>query len=240
MICKRIKLYFIAMLVLAASSISFAQTEFNLPVGMSLEYTFYRGSIKLGVMERTLTRIDNNSYMMESRTKATGFIAAFYPAKILERSTFTFENGQAKPLSYVYERSGGKKSRHHELLFDWEKNRVSDTTQDKPWSLDIPANTVDRHLYQLNVMFDMQDKPDNIQYLVADRGKLKTYDINNLGTETIKTPLGNIETIKLQRKTRNRSTTVWVAEQYNYLPVQIEQDGKDGKFRSVINKISGL
>ncbi len=239
-----IKFSFIGLLLLATSTVTFAQAELSdkpgLPVGMSLEYSFYRGNIKLGTMQRTLTQADDNRYVLESRTQATGFIAMLYPAKILERSTFTFDKGRAKPLTYLYERSGGKKARHHNLQFDWQNNQVSDNTQDEPWILDIPTNTVDRHLYQLNVMFDMQAEPSMLQYLVADRGKLKTYKIENLGSETVHTPLGDIETIKLQRKSANRSTTVWVAKQYHYLPVQIEQNEKGEKFRSVIKKVSGL
>lgn len=240
MLLRQLKLILFTTLILLISTATYAQAKTSLPVGMSLEYSFYRGGIKLGTMERTLKSTADNSYVLESRTQATGFIAVLYPAKVLERSTFLFENGRAKPLTYNYQRSGGKKARNYQIDFDWQAKQASGVTQENPWSLDIPEHTVDRHLYQLNVMFDMQDKPEALQYIVADRGKLKTYDIHNLGTETVKTPLGEINTIKLQRKAKNRSTTVWVAEKYNYLPVQIEQIDKGEKFKSVIQKIEGL
>lgn len=237
---KSFKYYLLSMLILAISTNTFAQSDFDLPIGMSLEYTFYRGNTKIGTMERTLTRIDDDSYVLESNIEVTHFLARMFLSKIEERSVFTFDNNKAKPLQYSYKRGGSKKSRHQNLQFDWQTNQVSDNSQETPWSLDIPVNTVDRHLYQLNVMFDMQDTPDSLQYIVADRGKLKTYDIKNLGSEIISTPLGEIETIKLQRKSKKRSTTVWVANKYNYLPVQIEQIEKGDTYRSVIKKISGL
>ncbi len=237
---KSFKAFLLSLLLITASSSSFAQPDFDLPVGMSLEYVFYRGSTKLGTMERTLTQTDKNIYLLESNVKVTHFLAKMFLKGIEERSTFTFENGRAKALAYQYNRSGSKKRRHQDLQFDWQTRKVSDATQDTPWSIEVPENTVDRHLYQLNVMFDMQDEPKALQYLVADRGKLKTYDIKNLGNEMIKTPLGEIDTIKLQRKSEKRSTTVWVAADYNYLPVQIEQNEKGDTYRSVIKKISGL
>lgn len=230
----------IVLLLLMTSTPLLAQGSPALPVGMQLEYGFYKGSLKLGKMERELRRGEGDHYVFESRTRPSGLIAAFYRATLLERSTFVMENGRAKPLHYLYQREGGKKARRNELVFDWEKQRVSDVADDEAWSAAIPARTVDRHLYQLNVMFDMVGSPAELEYLVADRGEVKTYHIVNLGKETVKTPLGKLDTVKLQRTSKNRTTTVWCAPAYQFLPVQIEQNEKGEVFRSVIEKISGL
>ncbi len=243
---KFFKVFFFSLLILAVSPGVIAQSSFPLPVGMNLEYVFYRGNTQIGTMQRTLTRSDEDHYVLESNVKVTHFFARLFLKGIVERSTFTFENNRAKPLQYLHHRSGSKKSRNQNLNFDWDTGQISDTgqvsdnSQATPWTLDIPANTVDRHLYQLNVMFDMQNEPASLQYLVVDKGKLKTYNVENLGSEAIATPLGEINTIKLLRQTEKRSTTIWVAPEYNYLPVQIEQNEKGQKFRSVIKKIDGL
>lgn len=236
---KSFKTFLLSLLLITASTGAFAQSDFKLPAGMELEYSFYHNNTKIGVMQRTLKQSSPGQYVFESHVKATNFLARLFLKEIIERSTFSFEQDRAKPIQYEYTRRGSK-NRQYLIDFDWQNNQASDQSQEKTWTLDIPADTVDKHLYQLNVMFDMQNNPESLQYLVADRGRLKTYDIENQGVEMVETPLGELETIKLHRQSEKRSTTVWVAKAFNYLPVVVEQNEKGKKFKSVIKSINGL
>ena len=236
---KWLKYALLSLLLLALSTSTYAQATFELPVGMELEYSFHYNGAKIGTMQRSLSQSANQDYIFESHVQATSLLARLFLKEIKEKSVFSFEQGRAKPLRYEYTRRGSK-NRQYEIDFDWQKKQASDTSQETPWTLDIPNETSDKHLYQLNVMFDMQSQPDSLQYAVADRGRLKNYDIENQGKETIKTPLGDLEAIKLHRQAEKRSTTIWVSPEYNYLPIQVIHDEKGKKFKSVIKSISGL
>ncbi len=226
-------------LLLFFSTNGTAQPDIKLPIGMELEYLFYHNGSKIGVMKRSLTEIASNHYLFESHVKSTHFLARFFLKEVIERSEFSLFENRGRPIQYEYQRKGSK-NRHYLIDFDWQNSQARDQTQNEPWSLDIAENTVDKHLYQLNVMFDMQTNPETLQYIVADKGRIKTYHVENQGKETIKTPLGELDTIRLHRQSKKRSTTMWVAPEYDFLPVQVVHNEKGRKFKSVIKSIKGL
>ncbi|MCK4587906.1 MAG: DUF3108 domain-containing protein, partial [Gammaproteobacteria bacterium] len=76
---------------------------------------------------------------------------------------------------------------------------------------------------------------------VADGGKLKSYDAVIQKTETIETPAGEFETIRVNRDDGKRVTTLWCAPDLNYLPVRIEHYKKgDTKVNAYLVKVKGL
>jgi hypothetical protein len=89
-------------------------------------------------------------------------------------------------------------------------------------------------------------KQKTFNYLIADGGRLKHYQIKRLEQETITTPLGSINTVKFKRQRdrdsdKDRETTLWCAPELNYLPVKLEHIEKDGtKFTAVLRRVEGI
>lgn len=182
----------------------------------------------------------NNHYIFESTSRASGLLSWFFKGNILERSTWVYSNNTVRPVHYLYHRSG-KKKRHVELDFDWKSMVVTNTINSDPWTMAITDGTLDKLLYQLKMMFDLQKERKDLDYVIADGGKLKNYRFELLGEETIKVPLGRIKTIKLRKQNDKRTTTVWCAMDYSYLPIRIEHIDKDGrKLKTEAVKVSGL
>jgi hypothetical protein len=74
-------------------------------------------------------------------------------------------------------------------------------------------------------MQDAAKGTKKVTYPVISRGELKTYTFTNLGQETIETPLGKFEAIKLERRKddgENTTYTSWHALKLHYLPVKFE------------------
>ena len=102
------------------------------------------------------------------------------------------------------------------------------------------ANIMDKLLYQLAIMNDLKVGKEQLAYTVADGGQIKIYKFNMLGEELIKTPIGVLHTLKLERQKPNsrRKTTIWCARKLNYLPVKVENIEKDGrKTIAIINSL---
>ena len=216
----------------------------NLPIpnNFSVEYVLQSGLFDIGKTKRTLSLQENGRYAFTSVTKATGMFAMFYNGKVTERSIWEYREGRARPLQYSYNDTN-KKKRNVNLAFDWENKTVTNTINGEPWDMTIPPDTQDKLIYQINIMFDFLENNDvkTIKINVADGGKLKTYGVVIQKKETIKTPAGKFETIRINRDDGKRVTTLWCAPSLNYLPVRIEHYKKgDTKVNAYLVKYKGL
>ena len=65
----------------------------------------------------------------------------------------------------------------------------------------------------------------NTELPIFDTGRIKAVEFVRTGPETLKTRLGNIETIRVINRNAtggSRETTTWFAPSLDYLPVKIE------------------
>lgn len=217
-----------------------AEEAEKLPIpSFEAKYKVHRGGLTIGEAQRRLYQKDE-TWVFESSSRTTGFAALFIKDTITERSHAYYQNGRMLPQSYLYQREGGKREREVKLRFDWSQQRVINSINDDPWVMKIPEGTLDKFLYQLQMMIDLE-KQQPLNYQVADGGKLKQYHIDIIGSERLKTPLGEFDTVILKRRDDKRQTTMWCAENLHYLPLKITQIEKDGaEYRAEISQLSGL
>jgi hypothetical protein len=227
------------MLALVAS----AHAEFP-PPPFTAVYSLTQDGVELGETRRTLRSDGTNGYVFESVSQTTGLVALLRDEKVLERSQWTLDGTKVLPQRYRYERSGGAKRRLVELRFDWAHARVRNVVDRQPWSMSLPAGTLDKLLYQLVLMHDLQQGKTELNYAVADGGKVKSYRFVVAGSEIIQTDLGKLRALRLQisKDDKERSNTrLWCAERLAYLPVRIEQDdGDGGSLKMVLHSVTGL
>jgi len=202
------------------------------------------GKMKVGEVKRTTTIAENGVVTFESHSKTTGLAALFIKDKISESTAFVLDDDTIQPQHYHYDRNGGKRSLVINLDFDWPNKSMADTVDDEPIQIPISAGTQDKLSYQLQLMLDLQAGLTTFDYPVADKDAVKTYRFTLLGEETIKTPIGNIATIKLKREraaNSKRNITIWFAKSLRYLPVRITQGKSDDEFIMLeIKKVEGL
>lgn len=178
---------------------------------------------------RELTQLEDGSYVLTS--KATSFLAS-----VMEQSTFRLgANNRLVPLEYRYQRKGIGKNRSAVLTFDWDSHQVLNNVQSVPWSMELPDGALDKLLYQLQIRMDLQrahaagDPWPELSYELADGGKLKTYNFEVVGEEFIDTPVGRLNTVKVNRVRENsdRETSIWLAPDYDFLLVRLVQTEGD-------------
>lgn len=209
----------------------------------SANYLVKLNGIQAGELKRTLTTEDNGQRRFSSVSQAMGVFSFFKPDVIEESSVWTLEKGRVTPHEYLYLRTGGKKEKYLQMLFDWPNKHVSIDDKEHPWQLKIKKGVLDKLVYQISLMHDLDKGIEQIDYRIADGGRLKTYTIHVLGTETITTPLGQIETVKLTRqreKPNERETTLWCAPALNYLPVKLEHVEDDTLFTALLRRLTGI
>jgi len=197
-----------------------------LPEQFSATYGLTKAGITIGETKRVLSR-KNGQYLFESITRPTGVAKLFTNGLVVERSHWQFFQGHPRPVQYTFFNSGSKKKRNVQVDFDWEKNQVTNTVNNDPWTMPLEHGATDKLLYQLRLMQDLPTAATSLRYPVADGGKLKYFVIEILGKERIKTPLGKFETLRLRYIKGKRQTTMWCATELGYLPVRIEQRKND-------------
>ena len=206
-------------------------------------YKLYSSGAEIGVVQRTFTESDNNEYIYRSDSHTTGIASVFRKDHIVEESRWKFADNQFYPLDYSYQKKGGKEDRDVSMHFDWDKNIIINRVNDRTRETQLQSGVLDKLLYQYAIMHDLQIGNFPNSYTIVDGGKIKTYNFERLGEETIHTPLGDLHTIKVIRHKPNdkRKSIFWCAPKFQYLPVQVEHTEEDGFVTTaIIQSLSGL
>lgn len=230
-----------SLLVLLSCLLIIPQAQaINITSPFSAEYYVIRNGSKIGERTHILNK-QKDGYLFESRMHTTGLAALLKSGEVTERSHWQLNNNHVQPQRYEYLDSSDD-SRTAKLLFDWQKQRVTNRVGDKPWGMDLPAGTQDKFGYMLALMHDLQQGNATPEYQIADGGRLKTYRFVNKGKVLLDTELGKLETIKLRRirvGKENRKVFIWCAPSLGYLPVRIERHKKGAVYTMLIQKIKG-
>lgn len=153
-------------------------------------------------------------------------------------------NSVVVPQHYVYKRRGLGKNRDADLKFDWAKNTVLNQVQNSEWKMKLEPKVQDKLSYLLQLQHDFLDAAKSkFIYKIADGGSLKVYSFEKVAEERLKTPLGEVDTIKIKRSRSNsdRTTYAWLAPKYGNLLVRLQQiEGKDSYTIDITNaKVAG-
>ena len=183
----------------------------------------------IGKTEWSLTTNDANELIYKSESKAAGIAALITNDHIVERSVWRREPQGLLPHTYKYDRSGGKREKRVAVAFDWKNGLARNTAKGETWSMPVPEGTLDKLGYVIVMMHDLNTGKRDLQYQIADGGKLKLYRFKAIGEESLKTPFGVLSTVIMRRiRDDKRETTYWCATQYRYLPIKVEHREKDG------------
>ena len=191
-------------------------------------YHVYRKGDKHGKALRRLSRDDDSLYTLIFKTDASIY---FYSINTEESSQFLYENNQIKPMKYLgKDERTLRKTKHKIIEFNYAKGVVLGSGKEKEWSLPLEANTFDPLLVIEKMRYDIQNKIQSSKYFVYDKNSVKTYLFEYSGRETIKTPIGDIDTLKVSRVRENssRKTHFWLSVEHNYIPFRVKQEN-DGE-----------
>lgn len=197
----------------------------------------YKASWKAGIpisgkAEQKLQQTDEGQWKLSFSAK-TFFI------KITEDSHFQWQNSTIQPEHYEYHRSGLVKPRKAILDFDWQQQRVTNNVQSKPWKMPLATDTLDKLSYQLQLRQDLLQGKEELSYVIADGGKAKEYRFQQVGEALLETDLGTFKTVIIDRIRQDdspRHTRLWLAPDWDFLPIKLQQKEKDGQVYEMLLK----
>lgn len=204
----------------------------------SAHYAVARGGVTLGEASLRLTAAEPDRYVYEFANWTTGWVALVASDRRTERSTLVMKDNQIRPLEYSYQHTGGKKDRNVKLVFDWERQRVTNVIGADSWTMAVPEHAQDKLGYMIALMRDLAHGKTTFEYPIADGGKLKVYRFKVAGHEQLETALGVQQTVRVQRlhaAGKKRQTILWLAPRLDYAPVRIEHHKGDTVVSLAIN-----
>jgi len=163
------KNYHLVLLLVLFSSTLFAQ---EIP-DFSARYSVQIKGMPAGEMKNQLTSLDDGTRQFKSATQAQGLFALFKPDLVEETSIWQSKSHQLVPISYLYQRSGGKKDKSLSIQFNWQKNTAIIDNKKQTKTIEISEGTLDKQLYQLAIMNDLAANKTTLNYPIATGKKIK-------------------------------------------------------------------
>lgn len=213
-------------IILSPLYAAFSQAA-DMPQSFNNEYSTRVFGFNLTVQHR-LSDLDNGEQRLH-------FLAKTWFASIEEITEFTWgDDGKVEPLRYSYKRRGLGRNRDRRLEFDWNAGTVTNTLENTSWEMDVSKDIQDRLSYQVQLQRDLIDGRDNLSYQIADNGGLREYGFEVVDEEVLDTPLGKVNTVKVMRSRKNhdRVTYAWLAKDWDYLLVRLQQQ-EDGDSHTI-------
>ncbi len=225
----------IAALALAASQAS-AQTA------LTPHKAQYKVKISVfGGQLNTQLETTPDGYIATHSIKTTGMTRMLSRGEINETSSFYRDPSGIRPETFESNDTLTPGKIRMSIQFDWAAGTASGTVNDEVVSSALDEIAYDRVSIQYELMSDLMNGMTSENYVLFDVDELKTIEVRNIGTRTVKVPAGEYEAIGLQHQAvgSKRITTMWCVQKLDYLPVIIEQHRKgDLKMRAVLSTYS--
>ena len=192
------------------------------------KYDVYRKDSRLGTLTRRFTLSPQGAYEYTSRIDAEGLLGFLTGWKAEETSRGRLLDGRLEPSFYQDNKPGNK--RDFTLSIEQADHRAARLDSAEAYSWQPTLKTHDKLSYQLQITLDLRIGLSDFQYLVADKSRVKTYRFVRSGLDSVDTPLGRFDGLKLIRSDpgSRKQTTVWVAKQLSWHAVKVVYRDKQG------------
>lgn len=191
------------------------------------EFEVMRGtnSSAAGVTKIVFNIDENRHYSIISTTEAKGLASLFFDNLIQKSEGTVTENG-LKPDFYAYQ-YGNDAKRSQTANFNWSDGVLHMHTHKGDSTANLVAGTQDFLSFMYQFMFT--PALETMQITMTNGKRLRTYTYSFEGEESITTKLGELKTIHLLKGSSDEDKTeIWLATDYQYLPVKIRKTEKDG------------
>lgn len=211
-------------LVINENAYQFVETEFDVRTAID-------GSTE-GTAKITYNLMDNQQYALKSVIKPRG-LAALIISDLLQTSDGTLTKNGLQPNAYLYQ-YGDKTDKTYSAKFDWASKVVSLITAKGTKTAEIADGTQDllSFMYQFMYVAPLE----RMEISIATGKKLGNYDYSFDSEETINIPMGELKTLHIfyLGDDNDEKTELWLATDYQYVPVKIRKTEKNGKIYELV------
>ncbi|MES2211744.1 MAG: DUF3108 domain-containing protein [Pseudomonadota bacterium] len=180
--------------------------------------------VNAGESTHRLTNEGSGVFHLESRTEP---YFRLLPFRYYEHASFLLEANNLTPLQYEYTKKEGKKSVAGNLLFDQKNETIHPAqtaeTEESIWSLKLSPDIFDKLTHTVKMRQDLIAGKTTLSYQVVEDGHVSTMDFHVSEKKSMHTALGTVNAVVLEHQSARRRTLFYLAEDYGYLLLQLEQ-----------------
>jgi hypothetical protein len=211
--------------LLAALSCAAARAE--PPRSITLHYAISYNGATIAEGSEALEH-DGRTYRLRSETRGKGLLAVLYRGAIKRTSKGAILPSGLRPFEFTDQRG----DRAAEIArFDWAGGTVfQERSNGHRQTVPAERDMQDRLSFLWNFSFAAPQGRELSASIVDGRGTTR-YRYEVAGRETLKTPAGSFETVRLVKQQDPgdaRGTQLWLAAERNYIPVRVLVIEKDG------------
>ena len=186
--------------------------------------------VTVAELRRELSLPSPVEYLFVSHLESTGLANLIHKTATTEQSEGALDSAGPHPVRYVESKVSGRKRRESTVDFQRAKGQIMQQHKGVTYETPLMAATLDKLSYQLALMRDLEAGTRQLDYQVADDGKVKDYRLIVEGAESVSLADGEVSTLRVvyAREGSGRRTTLWCAPALGNLPVKIEYRERDG------------
>lgn len=214
-----------AMLVVPASAAEEGAPEAASGLAVPPHEAIYHASVR-GIPVSVGLRLeqqDGDYFQYRSWAEPRGLLG-FIRRELTETSLVHIEDGRVVPVSYRKRDEFG--DRHSAMRFDPHAGEVHIEYRGSSQTLDWEPGIYDLLSLRLALAHDLsRGQLADVYRVVDDRGRIEEVDVEVAARETIDTPLGKLETVRLEYRSRRRDRLfrLWIAPDMDAALVALEQ-----------------
>lgn len=209
----------------AAPAPQVEQPAVNLPAAGRIRFTITRGdSFELGEATHSWV-IEGGRYLLRAKLETTGLAALVRPIEVRQSSSGRVGPGGLEPVDFRSERGGRiteqvRFDRPHRRLFMVGGGRHGE------WPMAPGSQDVLSVFYQLALY---PPREANATWFVATGKSYERQLFETLGTQSLETRLGVLETLHLRLASAGGdSLELWLATAHHHLPVRVRHVDRKG------------
>ena len=185
--------------------------------------------IPMAEVSFSLHKLDNGDYVYQRKLASVGVASLFGKEVSTATSRWRFTNNWIQVLEFQSSNEDGDADDNLHLIFNWKTAHVKNVSTADPWQTKMPKGTLDKLVMQLALLFELRDGRTEFQYPVAHQGRIKQYRFKQTGKEKIELPMGEYNTLIVERLDEDRDkTSFWSVPELNYFPVRFLKQKKNG------------
>ena len=193
-------------------------------------YQVLRKNKNLAEVTVRLSRQDN-TWTLHGFTHDMQGLAKALNVKGVQTVSGRWQDGRFLPENYDFAFSliGYKTSWHAD--FDWPSGIVTTRSKSGKTQLSLENGAVDPFSLSLNISSYLGDDQSQMEVEVIDEDQIENHLYIADLEESVQTALGCMKTTRVKRVRENskRTSLAWYANDFNYVPVQMQHFKKEGK-----------
>jgi hypothetical protein len=212
----------------------------ELPSKIQARYDVIGFVMTLANIEETFTR-DNDSYHIESITKAVGMLARFKPETIRIISSGKITANGLVPLNFSLKRDV-ETDKNSNVKFNWDKSIIIQTDYKGVTEIPLSKGTQDRLSVSYNLQILAKSGLTDFSFTIIDGNNQDNYVFTlSPDVQNARVPLGNFKARFISNTPISTEVKyeIWMATERDYFPCKlIVTDSNGGKLTQVLTGLT--